>query len=489
MSDRSMNTFINLFTGKTDRFGRWDNGAITMKRPIEPQDWLDHLQGKYGVGIVPVMKDGSIRFAALDIDIDTIDHVELAQRIKELGLPLYVCRSKSGAAHAYLFLSHPGKQSQLVKARLKIYAQALGYDKCEIFPKQDYVRGEEVGNWINLPYFGGLKGDQSRCCITAEGKKLTLDEFIEHVEPWPSEKPLPVPVIEAQFVSGPPCLQEVLKQGIPEGQRNQALYNIGVFFKKSNPDGWREALEAFNKTQLSSPIPPAEIKTIIKSLSRKDYLYKCEEDPIVSVCDRDTCIKRRYGIRGNEEGGVSFSPIQITSLEMFKTDNPRWYITIDDVLFDVDTDTLMNYNAMRKLLFEKLPGGPPPMKNETWLKEVYLAKRNLIEIEAPPEASASGQVFQALETWLKRISRDSRALERNTPYLDDDQMAYISFTAFSEFLASKKITELKSNAVASLLRSSGWVPTSKRIKNKTFRLLMKKWDGPEPIERLETIDE
>ena len=36
----------------------------------------------------------------------------------------------------------------------------------------------------------------------------------------------------------PPCLVTIAKQGIPNGQRNNAIYNFGVYCKKRFPDTW-----------------------------------------------------------------------------------------------------------------------------------------------------------------------------------------------------------------------------------------------------------
>ena len=38
----------------------------------------------------------SVKWAAIDIDVNDIDHSRLEAKVNELGLPLIVCRSKSG---------------------------------------------------------------------------------------------------------------------------------------------------------------------------------------------------------------------------------------------------------------------------------------------------------------------------------------------------------------------------------------------------------
>lgn len=494
MSQDIIDQFTRLFRSKKNPFGNWDPALAkkgesphsTLKRELTDADVEGHLSGKKGIGLTPVTTDGTVWWCGLDIDVDTIDHKDLATRIKELGLPLYVFRSKSNAAHALMFLDGQGKQASVVRGKLKGYAQALGHDKCEIFPKQNMVLESETGSWLNMPYFGALQGDMQRCLIDADGKEYTIEEAFEHIQLFPADQPFPVPVMTAKFVMGPPCLQELVKDDPPAGTRNNGLYNYGVFFKKSNPDSWQDMLKDLNRN-LKDPAPESEMKELLRSLSKKSYQYKCEEDPISSLCNRDECLKRKFGIRGAEDNSVSYSPIQIESLQKYEMDEPRWFLTVDGIMFDVDTATLMNYNKLRLLFFERLPGGPPAMKNEIWLKELYLAKRNCLTIEGPPEASASGQVLQKLDRWLSRLSVDSKSLERQTPYLDEDGKAYFSYPAFFEYLTSQRLTDLKSNAVASLLNHQGWTKVKKKFRGKKWDLMSKVWDGPKPVEHIEPI--
>ena len=77
----------------------------------------------------------SAQWAAIDIDVNDIDHASLGKKVEDLGLPLVVCRSKSGGAHCYLFLQKPCPAKDVVDA-LRNWSAALGYPGVEIFPKQ-----------------------------------------------------------------------------------------------------------------------------------------------------------------------------------------------------------------------------------------------------------------------------------------------------------------------------------------------------------------
>jgi RecA-family ATPase len=131
-----------------------------------------HLAGVQRVGFVPIHRDGTCRFAAIDIDDYKLDHTALATKIERHRLPLVVCRSKSGGAHLYWFLT-PARPATEVRAQLADWAALLGFSGVEIFPKQDRLEPDATGNWINAPYHG-----EECWAVNAHGQSLTLDEFL-----------------------------------------------------------------------------------------------------------------------------------------------------------------------------------------------------------------------------------------------------------------------------------------------------------------------
>ena len=131
----NLERFMRLFSGSENSHGFWDDvrGAKTIREPASVEDYELHLAGRDGLGIVPVNQKGLCTFGAIDIDIDTINHKNLQQRVSQNELPLIVCRSKSGGAHLYVFLKSPGLDAAKVISSLKKWAALLGYGKSEIF--------------------------------------------------------------------------------------------------------------------------------------------------------------------------------------------------------------------------------------------------------------------------------------------------------------------------------------------------------------------
>jgi hypothetical protein len=173
-------TETNAETGK--KKGR----AQTINSQAPTSVWMKHFKGQgIGLGLIPLLDDGkSVKWAAMDIDVNDIDHASLEKKVEDLGLPLIVCRSKSGGAHCYLFLQKPCPARDVVDA-LTNWSAALGYPGVEIFPKQtkrelDPQTGNpRPGNWINLPYFGAENTE--RYCVS-RGGRLSLPEFIRLAE-------------------------------------------------------------------------------------------------------------------------------------------------------------------------------------------------------------------------------------------------------------------------------------------------------------------
>ena len=153
--------FSEIFAVNTNGYGLYNGkGHTFVKNPVTKELYEQHLTGKISLGIVPIRADGKCKFGALDIDDHKnseikkdFDYKKLLEKINFLKLPLVVCRSKSGGAHCYLFLTE-WVSAATVRQTLKKMSYALGYKRgtVEIFPKQDRLKSGESGSFINLPY-------------------------------------------------------------------------------------------------------------------------------------------------------------------------------------------------------------------------------------------------------------------------------------------------------------------------------------------------
>ena len=88
---------------------------------------------------------------------------------------MVVCRSKSGGAHCFLFVTEWVTATDA--ETLQKISTSLGYGNSEIFPKQVKLhldRGD-IGNFLNLPYYNAEDG--LRYAIQDDGTSATLEEF------------------------------------------------------------------------------------------------------------------------------------------------------------------------------------------------------------------------------------------------------------------------------------------------------------------------
>lgn len=331
--------FKVLFEGRDDAYGQYPRpeqqlagqkrlapGRRTVARgnqgyePLTDQVWQAHLDGTVGLGIVPVRTDAHVGYFVLDVDKYTITelHQKLVKQIEALGLPLVVTRSKSGGAHVWCFLARPIPAIEAIQIA-KEWKTKLGLDnfgnKCEIFPKQDSVATMDVGSWINLPYFGGDNLYDHRFCVGPRGQQLNLEEFLrfaaarransvpedlgrmgEEITPDLAGPAAGVNPALMEHQQAPPCVRHMLANGVNEGSRNNAVYQMAIYLQRAFQDDWRERLDRFNQDQVDPPLGFQEMGKTAASMSRgyATWRYKCDEH--AHICDKAACASVAYGV-------------------------------------------------------------------------------------------------------------------------------------------------------------------------------------------------
>lgn len=479
--------FRELFRGRETFYGQYGDGpdkrVQTLKGATPREAWEKHLlgEGPY-LGQVPIRLDNTCYFGAIDIDDDAIDHQHLAQRVKELNLPLVVCRSKSGGAHCYVFFRNPVPAPAVIKS-LKLWAEALGHKQnvdgrqIEIFPKQAAIRAKDSGNWINLPYYGA--DGSTRRGVSPTGELLSLAEFIAVAEMLMVANAAALAEIQPHdqgvFAHGPPCLQKLHALGLEEGSRNSGMYNIAVFFKLSRPEDWKEAVAEYNVQYLSTPLRQTEVDVINGSVERKDYSYNCDELPIQPHCARSVCNKRRYGIaRLRSAIGVKQFP-EMTRLRKILTDPPRWVVAVDGVDVELTTDDITQLPRLRRALFEKLNLVIPVIKPGDYDDILRDLLSESEQIEAPEDAGIRGQFNTLVEQFLVRAkSAENREdILQGLPYSEANRVYFRSADLLT-FLERKRFTKYSAAEVYTALRSIGAEHSALRTK----RSVVKVWSLP-----------
>lgn len=438
-----LSEFSKLFRGSSLAHGTWDktNGNMaTALTPATEEDFKNHLEGKLGLGIVPVTETGTCYFGAIDIDIDTIDHKDLYARVLARNLPLNVCRSKSGGAHCYVFFREP-HPAVSVQTLLKKWAALLGFpSKTEIFPKQTKSTSSNIGNWINLPYFNGE--NTVRYCFDGDGS-IGFSEFLSTIKYYTGEEKIDDKLNEnlIQIDSMPPCLRTLTNEGLPPGTRNVGLFSYGVYYRKSSPNGWADKLRHHNQNYVSPPLGSREVEALIKSLGDRQYQYKCDEEPLCSHCDRKTCLTLPYGI-GNKpwEDDNNFDEIVVSNLRKILTDPPTYILEVNSKDLHLSSDQFRMFDKLRKRIFEIHDAVTRPMKQAQWEQKVRELLASKTEIQAPDDASEYGSISNKIDDFLS-LSERSKGREdllRGMPILEKDKILFqVGF--LQKYLLSQKV--------------------------------------------------
>jgi len=432
--------------------GKIGGRGITKSTPVTLDLWQKHIDGTQGLGIIPIKDDGTCSWACIDIDDHTINLKKLEAKIIELKIPALVCRSKSGGAHVFSFFATP-IEAKTAREHLCTWAAFLGYGGCEVFPKQiKLANKDDVGNWLNMPYFEAE--NTLRYCLKA-GKPIELEEFLDRAESMRiEEKDLhAVSLPEPDGLEGaPPCLTMLTTQGFPTGSRNEGLFNMGVYARLRWPDEWEDKLEAMNHEFMDPPLKSGEVMTIIKSLGRKEYYYRCNDFPLRPVCNKSACLKCRYGV-GSDKEGVE---VQLGSLTKIDSDPPQWIIELEGLRVQVSTSDLMDQGRFKRIVFERLHIMPKRYKPAEWDRILTDLGENVEIIEAPKDAGPAGQLMELLWEYLEGSnqakSRDDLVLNKIWKDVDARRI-YFRGPAFMRFLDRKHFRDLKSHQINALLRA------------------------------------
>lgn len=373
--------FMQLFRSNERSYGAYKPPKLvqTVKgHPIPQEAYRSHLEGDVGLGAVPIMDNGTCWWGAIDFDTHgprgrDFNIYELASKVEKFQYPLILCRSKSGGAHGYVFFAEP-TPATLVRPLLTRWAQVLGWREVEIFPKQtnlDAPLGEKerpLGNWINLPYYH-VK-ETKRFCVSG-GKEVSFEYFLELAEGRRYRLEGEQAAQSDEYMSGPPCLQEMIKQRVDEGHRNNAVFQAAVFLKRAKPEDWKARLGEFNSLALTKPLNFKELRQIQGSVNRKDYNYKCREEPCLSLCNREVCRTREFGITPADSTANELPPFD--RIEKVIATPVRWALWIRGQCIELTSGELFDFNRVRIAVYEKINLLLPRMKSDEWdahLREV-----------------------------------------------------------------------------------------------------------------------
>ena len=485
MDQIRVDQFALLFAGLTRAKGRYvsttdpsqlvvgdksKGRATTITETVTVDDYRKHLAGELGLGIVPIRDDGTCVFGAIDIDqYAGLDHQGLVVALETNKIPGMVCRSKSGGAHVQIFIQEPGAKAPAVIEYLKKLRSKLGIDyrkAREIFPKQTKQQGG-IGNWINLPYFG----DSARKAVKANGEAYSLEEFLDSVVRIDPKE------IELKGDDGalllpselPPCLARLVADGIPNGQRNEALFNFTVFaakkFQLDRPNTIK-MLDVINTRVCQPPVPSRELATTLDSVLKHEYNYRCDQSPLVDYCDKAKCALRPFG------PPASMRPTNIPEIERIEvrgeeSNETLYYIKLANCpkVITCKSSALLDYELFRKHVLDTTHMMMPSVKKKDW--DAYITARWAVlseTIRVAKERTKSGMSESLLDDWIRQLgSSDKISVALGNPFIEDGRV-YVALAHASRRLkavAAGSKSDLPGTAI--YLEDNGWEKVQKTI--------------------------
>ena len=483
--------FKNIFEGLKIAYGQYQKGersengskqqgkAFIVRKNVSDDLWENHLQGKGpALGIIPIREDNTCRWGCIDIDSYNFDHGSLIQSIRNLNLPLIVCRSKSGGAHVFLFTTE-FISAALMQQTLKKIAKVLGYEGSEIFPKQTEILVErgDTGNFLNLPYYNETKG--LRYAIDDSGSSCTLEEFYKLYDVYActEEQVKQIKIeekkIEEAFPAGPPCLNKLASTGFGEGSRNNALFNIAVYYKQAHPDSWEDKIVEVNLKYMEPKLSNSEVQQLIKSVNRKGYdKYRCKDAPINAVCQSGLCRTKRFGVGFGEEE----MPL-LGNLTKYKSTPPQWFLDVDGTRIELKSEQLYSPPLFALACLDQANLVVPVPKAKDW-KQFFLKPmmNNLQEVEPLESLDPTNQLTGLLQDWTtnRQSARTMDDVFNKLPFTDENkEFTYFRMDDFYAFL-KKNNWEMDKIKTGNLIKRLDEVFVSEervRIKKQQPRLI------------------
>jgi len=425
--------------------------TLTGEPPINY--FLQHIQGKLSLGVVPVDSSGLAFWGVIDIDVYD-DKGFLLAALKSLshfnlGTAFY---SKSKGVHVYFFWQEKVLAKDIV-AYLKKIVTLLNFNmnakSIEIFPKQTVATNK--GSGINIPFFG-----TTRKMIEIVNGQIVERDLTHFLEVYPSRvlhndvfnNPITLRILE----DGPPCLERLYFKRDLTNLRTLYLFNFCILLKSLEQD-----LNLIHKMNglLDTQLPEIEVSNIIQSNVKNTYFYQCSL--LKDYCDRAVCQKKTHGV-----GSKSLCDVTIENIIRYDTLPPKWSLTIEGVEIKVyDADDLITFSRFQKLILKsKINKIPSDLKRATWLKIINPLLAECEWVTVVEDEFDDGSIFQSsfvdflTSTTYRAESRLQLKLDR--VYIDKiEKKFYFTRNGLINFLHTKAITGLTKPEISDLLRSYG----------------------------------
>jgi hypothetical protein len=220
------------------------------------------------------------------------------------------------------------------------------------------------------------------------------------------------------------------------------------------------------------PLGLTEIQTVIKQLDKKDYRYKCKDEPIKGFCNSGLCRQRKHGI-----GGDGPDSPQLSSLTKYNSEPPLWFLDVGGRRIELETESLFNQLAFQRACVEKINVLPPTVRKADWEGIINGLLSEMVTMNAISEASVdttiTGRFADLLEEFCTHMQQ---AMHRDEILLgrvwtdEENAVCFFRIKDLEAHFRRHNFVALTSPKVAQRLRQLEAEPTNLLLKGRTTRV-------------------
>ena len=247
---------------------------------------------------------------------------------------------------------------------------------------------------------------------------------------------------------GPPCLQHLCSKGFGEGSRNNALFNLGVYARMFDEENWEVLVQRYNMDYLHPPLSHNEVGVVIRQLKKKDYFYKCDDQPIKPFCDKEICKGRKYGVGPTGVGN------DMSSLTKIDGDPPIWILDVDGERLELSTNGLTSQAQFQKECVSQINKFPVTVNQRAWQTRIQMLLDNLTIVEVPPDATIKGEFEDLLHAFCcERAKGEDREDILQGVAVWVDQRVYFQVKDIKKHLSVNDFNHYTSNKITLRLQN------------------------------------
>jgi hypothetical protein len=155
-----------------------------------------------------------------------------------------------------------------------------------------------------------------------------------------------------------------------------------------------------------------------------------------------------------------------------------WFLDVNGVPLELDTDALQNQTIFQKACIEQLNFMPQTMPRRGWEGRINQLMKEMAEtdgaiMEVSEDASINGQFYEYLDEFCTSTQKaeDREEILLRRPWVDEESNAvHFRLKDFESFLRKNRFSEFKTHKVAQRLRDINGESTVLKIKGKPTRV-------------------